>query len=45
MIASRLYEPELNSNKFDIYHKVTTISRRTTHYTKLLMRLGKKIYA
>jgi hypothetical protein len=45
MIASRLYEPELNSNRFDIYHKLTVISRKVSHYTKFLMRFGKKVYS
>lgn len=49
MIAARLYEPELNPSKYcqskDTYHKLSMISKKMTHYTKLLMKLGKKIYS
>ena len=48
MIASKIYEPELNPMKNgqgkDTYHKLTTVSRKVTHYTKLFMRCAKKIY-
>jgi hypothetical protein len=50
MIASRIYEPELNSQKSgqsagkDIYHRLATISKKVNHYTKLFMKCAKKIY-
>ena len=49
MIASRIYEPELNPMKYghgkDTYSKLTTLSNKVTHYTKLFMRCAKKIYS
>ena len=29
----------------DHYYKLTTISKKVTHYTKLFMRCAKKIYS
>jgi hypothetical protein len=48
MIASRIYEPELNPSRYgqtkDTYHKLATISRKVTHYTKLYMRCAKRVF-
>ena len=48
MIASRVYEPELNPMRYaqtkDTYQKLTTISRKVNHYTKMYMRCAKRVY-
>jgi hypothetical protein len=50
MIASRIYEPELNSQKYGQaagsqgYSKLNNITKKVTHYTKLYMKCAKKVY-
>lgn len=50
MIASRIYEPELNSQKYgqnasrESYQKMSNIAKKVSHYTKLYMKCAKKVY-
>ena len=48
MIASKIYEPELNPNRYGSstkdYQRLSIISKKISHYTKLYLKCAKKIY-
>lgn len=49
MISSRIYEPELNPNRYGQggkeYQRLATISKKINHYTKLFMKCARKVYS
>jgi hypothetical protein len=49
MIASKIYEPELISKQGASgsrdYQRLSTISKKIGHYTKLFLKCAKKIYS
>lgn len=50
MIASKIYEPELLNQQGSPagsrdYQRLSTISKKINHYTKLFLKCAKKIYS
>jgi hypothetical protein len=50
LIASKIYEPELNLNRYGTasekdYQRLTTVSSKINHYTKMFLKCAKKIYS
>lgn len=49
MIASKIYEPELKARPgvtgTKDYQRLSTISKKINHYTKLFLKCAKKIYS
>lgn len=50
LIASKIYEPELNVSRYGSslgkeYQRLATVSSKVNHYTKMFLRLAKKVYS
>lgn len=50
LIASKIYEPELNVNRYGgslgkDYQRLATVSNKVNHYTKMFLKLAKKVYS
>lgn len=50
LIASKIYEPELEKNRYGNnlgrdYQRLATVSAKISHYTKMFLKIAKKVYS